>query len=92
MKKGNEYELTIVDTEFPGYGIAKLEGTDVYVKNVVPGQKILGRITKREETMQRQRPLKYWKIQAVNAIKAALMLLLAVAVRIWAYLIQDSLS
>lgn len=57
MKKGNEYELTIVDTEFPGYGIAKLEGTDVYVKNVVPGQKILGRITKKRREYAEARAL-----------------------------------
>jgi 23S rRNA (uracil1939-C5)-methyltransferase len=50
MKKGNEYELTIKRTEFPGYGIADFEGTPVYIKNTVPGQKVKARISKKRKS------------------------------------------
>lgn len=49
MKKGNEYELFIEKTEFPGYGISTLDDKKVYIKNALPGQKILGRITKKKK-------------------------------------------
>lgn len=49
MKKGNEYEITIEDTEFPGYGISHAEGLKVYVKNAFPGEKILVCITKKRK-------------------------------------------
>lgn len=49
MKKGNEYEIIIEDTEFPGYGISHAEGFKVYVRNAFPGQKILVRITKKRK-------------------------------------------
>lgn len=50
MKKGNEYELFIDDTEFPGFGIAHKDGLKVYVKNALPGQKVMGRITKKKKS------------------------------------------
>ena len=50
MKKGNEYILEVEDTEFPGYGIARVDGFRVYLKNAIPGQKILGRITKKRKS------------------------------------------
>ncbi|MCM8710885.1 23S rRNA (uracil(1939)-C(5))-methyltransferase RlmD [Clostridium sp. SYSU_GA19001] len=49
MKKGNEYEIVIEKTEFPGYGIGILGDKKIYVKNALPGQKILGRITKKKK-------------------------------------------
>jgi 23S rRNA (uracil1939-C5)-methyltransferase len=49
MKKGNEYDLHIDRTEFPGYGISDYEGIKVYIKNAVPGQKVKARITKRKK-------------------------------------------
>lgn len=49
MKKGNEYDLDITRTEFPGYGIADYEGIKVYIKNAVPGQKLRTRITKKKK-------------------------------------------
>lgn len=49
MKKGNEYEILIEKTEFPGYGIGFLDDKKIYIKNALPGQKILGRITKKKK-------------------------------------------
>jgi 23S rRNA (uracil1939-C5)-methyltransferase len=49
MRKGNEYDIDIKGTEFPGYGIADYEGIKVYIKNAVPGQKIRARITKKKK-------------------------------------------
>lgn len=46
MKKGNIYELEIIDTTFPGLGVAMLNDKKVLVKGAVPGQKIKARITK----------------------------------------------
>lgn len=46
MKKGNIYEVTVVATEFPGYGIAYLEDKKIYIKSAVPEQKLLVRISK----------------------------------------------
>lgn len=46
MKKGNIYELDIIDTIFPGRGVAVLDGKTVLIKGAVPGQKVKARITK----------------------------------------------
>lgn len=58
MKKGNEYEITIEDTEFPGYGISHLEGYKVYIKNVLPDEKILARITKKRKNHAEAKAIK----------------------------------
>lgn len=50
MKKGNEYELIIEDIEFPAYGIAHKDDLKVYIKNAIPGQKVIGRITKKRKS------------------------------------------
>jgi 23S rRNA (uracil-5-)-methyltransferase RumA len=50
MKKGNEYELKIEGTEFPGYGYGTLDGLKVFVKNTVTGQKVRTRISKKRKT------------------------------------------
>lgn len=49
MKKGQLCELDIISTEFGGYGIAELDGLKVYVKAAFPGQKVLGRISKKRK-------------------------------------------
>lgn len=49
MKKGKEYEINIVETEFPGFGIGFIDDKKVHVKNALPGQKILGRISKKKK-------------------------------------------
>lgn len=42
MKKGQTYEGTVVDIQFPNKGIVKVEGEEhpVTVKNAIPGQKV----------------------------------------------------
>ncbi|MEY8763125.1 MULTISPECIES: 23S rRNA (uracil(1939)-C(5))-methyltransferase RlmD [Clostridium] len=47
MKKGNQYEFSIEESQFPAMGIAQRDGLKVYIKNSVPGQKIKGQITKK---------------------------------------------
>lgn len=49
MKKGNECEILIEATEFPGYGIGVFEEEKIYVKNTVPGQKVKVRVTKKRK-------------------------------------------
>ncbi|WP_125152479.1 23S rRNA (uracil(1939)-C(5))-methyltransferase RlmD [Clostridium rectalis] len=49
MKKGKEYEFYIEATEFPDTGIANSEGLIIYIKNALPGQRVLARITKKRK-------------------------------------------
>ncbi|AKA70591.1 23S rRNA (uracil(1939)-C(5))-methyltransferase RlmD [Clostridium scatologenes] len=49
MKKGKEYEFYIEETQFPGTGVAVQDGTKVLIKNGIPGQKVLARITKKRK-------------------------------------------
>ncbi len=53
MRKGKEYEFLIEETEFPGTGVAQKDGVPVYIKGTVPGQKVLAKVTKKEENMLR---------------------------------------
>lgn len=46
MKKGNQFELVVENTEFPGFGVAKVNDIKIYIKNALPGQKLLVRISK----------------------------------------------
>ena len=50
MKKGNIYQGEVVKVLFPGKGIVKVEDEDnpVCVKDVIPGQKVSFRLTKRK--------------------------------------------
>ncbi|QGU95466.1 23S rRNA (uracil(1939)-C(5))-methyltransferase RlmD [Clostridium bovifaecis] len=48
MKKRKVYEFDIVDTEFPGFGVAYHEdGTKVLIKNALPGQKVEAFVNKK---------------------------------------------
>jgi len=47
MKKRKAYEFDIVDTEFPGFGVAYHEDTKVLIKNALPGQKVEGFVNKK---------------------------------------------
>lgn len=49
MRKGNEYEFIIEHSEFPGMGIAYLDGLKTYVKSAIPGQKVIGRVSKKKK-------------------------------------------
>lgn len=48
MKKGQEFVLTIEEVDFPNKGIAYAEEKKVIIKNTLPGQKVLARITKKK--------------------------------------------
>ena len=48
MKKGDIYEGTVETVLFPNKGILHVEDREVQVKNVLPGQKIQFRITKKK--------------------------------------------
>jgi tRNA (uracil-5-)-methyltransferase len=61
MRKGNEYELTIEKTEFPGMGIGHIGDRKIYVKGALPGQKILARITNKKQS--------YAEAKIVNVIE-----------------------
>lgn len=52
MKKGQEYVLDVVETEFPGYGVAYYEGNKVLIKGALPGEKVLARVTKRKSKIE----------------------------------------
>lgn len=47
MRKGKEYEFLIEDIEFPATGVAYADGLKVYIKNSLPGQKVLARLSKK---------------------------------------------
>ena len=46
LKRGQELELTISDLAFGGQGIAKLDDLIFFVKDAIPNQKIIARISK----------------------------------------------
>ncbi|MCX7951398.1 MAG: 23S rRNA (uracil(1939)-C(5))-methyltransferase RlmD [Clostridiales bacterium] len=52
MKKGQEYVLEIVETEFPGYGVAYYEDNKVLIKGALPGEKVLARVTKKKTKVE----------------------------------------
>ncbi len=49
IKKGQEIELTISDLAFGGKGISKVDGLVVFVKNAVPGDRIMARVVKKKK-------------------------------------------
>lgn len=49
MKKGDIVEGCIEKVEFPGKGVLQVEGERILVKNVIPGQKVQVRITKKRK-------------------------------------------
>ena len=46
LKRGQEIELIISDLAFGGQGISKLDNLIFFVKDAIPGQKILAKISK----------------------------------------------
>jgi len=46
LKRGQEIELTMSDLAFGGQGISKLDNLIFFVKDAIPGQKILAKISK----------------------------------------------
>ncbi|AYD40924.1 23S rRNA (uracil(1939)-C(5))-methyltransferase RlmD [Clostridium fermenticellae] len=49
MKKGQTYDFFIEDMEFPGTGIAFLDGIKTYIKNAVTGQSAKARVIKKKK-------------------------------------------
>jgi len=49
-KKGDTLELTIEKTAYGGQGVARLEGFVVFVRNAVPGDRILARIYRKKKS------------------------------------------
>lgn len=49
MKKGSNIEVLIEKMEFPSKGYGFCEGLKVYAKNAFPGQKVLGRVSKKKK-------------------------------------------
>ena len=53
MKKGDIVTGKVVRTDFPNKGILTVDGVDVQVKNIIPGQTVEVRVTKkRKKKMQ----------------------------------------
>lgn len=48
MRKGNEIEVLIEGTEFPSKGYGYKNDLKIYAKNTFPGQKVLGRVSKKK--------------------------------------------
>ena len=46
LKRGQEIELSISDLAFGGQGISKINDLIIFVKNAIPNQKVLAKITK----------------------------------------------
>jgi 23S rRNA (uracil1939-C5)-methyltransferase len=50
MKKNGQYEFNIETTEFPAMGVAFYEDKKVKIKNALPGQKVIARISKKRKS------------------------------------------
>ena len=46
LKRGQEIELTITDLAFGGRGISKLNDLVFFVKDAIPNQKVIAKISK----------------------------------------------
>ncbi|MCB2292591.1 23S rRNA (uracil(1939)-C(5))-methyltransferase RlmD [Clostridium algoriphilum] len=49
MQRRKEYELYIEELEFPAQGIAFYEGEKVLIKNTIPGQKVIAKVSKKKQ-------------------------------------------
>ncbi|MGH4050958.1 MAG: 23S rRNA (uracil(1939)-C(5))-methyltransferase RlmD [Clostridium sp.] len=49
MQKRKEYEFYIENLEFPSQGIAYHEGEKVLIKNTLPGQKVIAKVSKKKK-------------------------------------------
>lgn len=50
MKKGDIVTGKVVRTDFPNKGILTVDGVDVQVKNMIPGQTVEVRVTKKRKS------------------------------------------
>jgi len=49
MQKRKEYEFYVENLEFPSQGIAYYEGEKVLIKNTLPGQKVIAKVSKKKK-------------------------------------------
>ena len=56
-KKGTDLELSIESLAFGGRGVARIDDMIVFVKNAIPGQTVLARITKKRASFLEARTL-----------------------------------
>ena len=56
-KKGTDLELSIDSLAFGGMGVARIDDMIVFVKNAIPGQTVLARITKKRTSFLEARTL-----------------------------------
>ncbi|MBC8214195.1 MAG: 23S rRNA (uracil(1939)-C(5))-methyltransferase RlmD [Candidatus Marinimicrobia bacterium] len=57
-KKGTDVELTIESLAFGGMGVSHIHNAVVFVKNAIPGQKVVARITKKRSSFLEARRLR----------------------------------
>ena len=60
-KKGTDIELLIESLAFGGMGLSNINGKIVFVKNAIPGQIVLARITKKRSAFFEARKLQIIK-------------------------------
>ena len=60
-KKGTDIELSIESLAFGGMGISRIDDMIVFVKNAIPGQTVLARITKKRASFLEARTLEITK-------------------------------
>jgi len=57
-KKGTDIEISIESLAFGGMGVSRISDMIIFVKNAIPGQKVLARITKKRASFLEARMLK----------------------------------
>ena len=57
-KKGTDIELEIESLAYGGMGVSHINDMVVFVKNAIPGQKVIARITKKRKNFLEARKLK----------------------------------
>ena len=58
VERGQELELTIDDLAYGGAGVARHEGYVVFVRDAVPGDRVVARVTKRKKAYAEARAVK----------------------------------
>ena len=59
VKKRKVYEFKIIDLAFGGKGLAKPEGFPVFIDRVLPGDKVLAKITKKKKNFAEARLIEF---------------------------------
>lgn len=51
IKKNNDYELLIEDLTMSGEGVGRIDGYALFVKDTIPGDRVIAKATKLNKTM-----------------------------------------